>query len=354
MRWFLILLAAPFFAEFPDCQTLFSARPCTAPPCQSQQMFWITDLSLLAWQAREEGLNFALKNDPLPTQANVNVNGDLVGIDFDWKPAFKVTIGAAFAERAWDVQFRWTYFHTDSSRTVHATPAANSAGLLPLWAFSSADIASQFLYGKAHGALELNLNEFDAEMGYWAFLSPSVNLRFTAGLKILSLNQHFNIKYSDGFEDEDARLVDAKTNIASDTVGAGPRISFDSKWRLGQGFSILASVAGSLPLLQHLMTRTDSDLGVNTQGAETVNSFFKEGFWIFQSILETSLGFGWDTCFGCRGNYPFGLAARYEFQYFSEQNMMPLLINPGILNQVYNPRGDLHLHGLTLTFQFGF
>jgi hypothetical protein len=354
MRWFLILFAASLLAEIPDCQTLFPARPCTEPPCQSKQIFWIGDVSLLAWQAREEGLDFALKNTPPQSDANVNVDGSLVGIDFDWMPAFKVTVGAAFAERAWDAQFRWTYFHTHSSRTVQAATAANSAGLLPLWAFPNADIASQFLYGKAHGALGLNLNGFDVEMGYWPYLSPSVSLRFTAGLKILSIHQHFKVKYSDGFEDEDTQLLDAKTSVDSDTVGAGPRISFDSKWRLARGFSILASLAGSLPLLQHLMTRTDSDFGIEAETAETINSFFKEGFWIFQPVLETSLGFGWDTCFGCRKNYPFGLAASYEFQYFPEQNMMPLLINPGILNQVYHQRGDLHLHGATLTFHFGF
>lgn len=352
MKWFSVFFAAALFARDPCCPvgTLFPAVPCIEQPCSPCGMFWTTDVSLLVWQAREEGLNFALKNEPLPIAASVNVNGDLVGVDFKWEPAVKVDFGTAFSTRAWDTQLRWTYFHTHSSRTLHA----DSASLMPLWAFPNADIATQFLYGTARGTLELNFNAFDIEMGYHPFLSPALSIRFNTGLKVASINQDFTVIYSDGFNDGTAQLVTAQAALTNESIGAGPRIGFASKWRLRQGFSLLASLAGSLPLWHYRVTRTDTDRGINTGIPSTVDAFIKERFWTFRSILETSLGLGWDTCFGCRRQFPFGVAANYELQYFAEQNMMAMLVNPGISNQVFHSRGDLHLHGATLTFHFGF
>jgi hypothetical protein len=378
MKWIPVFLAATLFAADPCCTpnccpegalnapscsckqyagqygTLFPATPCIDSPCSPCGMFWTADVSVLAWQAREEGLNFALKNDPLPISADVNVNGHLVGIDFNWEPAVKVTLGAAFPERAWDAQIRWTYFHTDSSSTYEKATSVASAGLLPLWAFPSADVATQFLYGKAEGSLDLNLNEFDIEMGYNPFLSPALSLRFTAGLKVAKIDQDFHVNYSEGFSDIITELTTAQAALTNKAIGAGPRIGFDSKWRVGSGFSLLASIAGSLPLWHYRVTRTDASSGFGGRTPQTVESFFKERFWTFRSILETSLGLGWDTCFGCRCQFPFGVAASYEFQYFADQNMMAMLVNPGVLYQVYHTRGDLSLHGATLNFHFGF
>lgn len=352
MRWIFVFFATSLCAAGPYCTTLFPAIPCIDDSCNSNEIFWTADVSILAWQAQEEGLNFAFKNNPLPIIANTNVNGDLVGVDFNWEPAFKIILGTSFASRAWDTRFRWTYFHTHSSETVHAQTNTNSSGLFPMFAYPTANIATQFLYGTARGALDLTLNGFDIEMGYDPFLSPTLSLRLNAGVKVASIHQDFNVEYSDGFNDGINQLLDARTALTNKTIGAGPRIGFDSMWRCGYNFSLLASVAGSLPLVFFRVNRSDEDLGIRNQVQQTVNSIFRESFWVFRPILETSLGLGWDTCFCCK--YPFGIAAKYEFQFFSEQNMMPMLVNPGILTQVFPSRGDLYLHGATLNFHFGF
>lgn len=359
MKWFTCFFAATLFAATPSnpsdpslfCYpSLFPAVPCVEPSCGPCGLFWTTDVSLLVWQAREEGLNFALKNEPLPITANINVNGDLVGVDFKWEPAVKIDVGATFAAQAWDTQLRWTYFHTHSSRTLHA----DSPSLIPLWAFPNANIATQFLYGTARSAFELNFNAFDIEMGYHPFLSPALSIRFNAGLKVASIDQDFTVTYSNGFNENTTQLVTAKAALTNKSIGAGPRISFDSKWRLSQGFALLTSLAGSLPLWHYRITRTDTDQGINGGTPNAIEAFTKERFWTFRSILEASLGLGWDTCFGCRHQFPVGVAAYYELQYFAEQNMMAMLVNPGISNQAFYPRGDLHFHGATLTFHFGF
>lgn len=295
-------------------------------------MFWIADVSFLAWQAIEEGLEFALQNNALPTPNSLNVNGELAAPDFKWDPAFKVNLGMIFSDRAWDTEFRWTYFHSSPDRTIHGT-------LIPIWAFPN---AAPFTFGTARGNLELNFNSLDVETGYHPFLTPAFSLRFLAGLKIATIHQTFFVHYSNG-----TAIEYANTTLTNRAIGCGPRLGFESKWRLGKGFSFLGSIAGSLPLWHFRVTRTDHDPNI-------LQSLSRERFWTFRSILETALGFGWDTCFGCRNQYPFGVNASYELQYYSEQNMMAMLVNPGLLSQTYMPRGDLILHGATFTFHFGF
>ncbi len=342
---FLLLFAGTSYGQ---CEgKLFPATPCIDTPCDPCGMFFVADMSVLAWQAIEEGLNFALENGSAPISSNLNVDGHFIRPDFSWEGAFKINLGMLFSKRGWDEQFRWTYFHGTSSKTVEGE-------LFPLWAFPAAKITSQFLYNRAKGSLELTFNGFDIETGYHPFLTPAFSLRFFAGLKVAQINQHFHILYEDGFIDGNTRLDFADAKLTNEAIGAGPRLGFDSKWHLSKGFSLLGSIAGSLPLWHYRMSRADVDQNINDGAPQIINAFSRNRFWTFRSVLETALGFGWDHCFGCKNQYPLGISASYEFQYYSEQNMMIMLVNPGLLSQTFMPRGDLVFHGANLTFHIGF
>lgn len=350
MKWIFLLLTASLFSDAPSCSCkqyegiygrLYSETPC----------MWNAEVSVLGWQAQEEGLSFALKNNPLSIPANTNINGDLVKIDFMWEPAIRLNLSAEIPCMDWDLDFRWTYFRTHSTESATLSTNANSSGLIPIWTLPNTNVATQFLYSLAHGSWNLNLNQFDFEAGYYPSLSPAMALRFHAGLKIATVNQHFRVLYSDGFNDGTNQLLSASVRFKNNTIGTGPRLGFSSQWQLGRGFSLLGSIAGSLPLWHYRISRRDFDSNLVAGSLATVDSFFKQRFWIFRPIVETSLGIGWQTWLSC---FPFGISANYEFQYFAEQNMMAMLVNPGLLNLAFEPCGDLFLHGATVTFYLGF
>lgn len=349
MRFWMIFLCGALLAS-EGKPPLFPDIPCAKGVCDPDGMFWMSEVSALCWQARVEGLAFALKNDPLPNGAVANVNGKLSNVKFNFEPAFKIDIGMIFSKRGWDTEFRWTRFQTDASKTVES----NGAQIIPLWVFPSADITGQFLYAKARGDWDLNFNGFDVEMGYHPFLSPALSLRFHAGLKVGSIDQKFSAHYSQGSLVGSNALVSANADLTNKTIGTGPRIGFESKWGLGKGFSLLGAFASALPLWHFRVNRTDTDQNTQSSIASGINSLSRMRFWIFRPVLEAALGLGWQTCFGCERQFPFGLDAKYELQYFAEQNMMAMLVNPGLLNQTFFPRGDLIFHGATLTFYFGF
>lgn len=347
MKWFIFLLATSMFANVP-CEHEGKLFPVI--PCEKEGVYFVSNVSILAWQAIIGGLEFALKNNPLPIKAETNVNGSLIGPDFSWKPAFKLDAGLFFTNRAWDAIFRWTYFQSTSTRTIQT----RAPEILPLWAFPGANMATEFLYGKAKASYDLNMNMMDIEMAYHPFLTPTFSWRFITGLKVVQIAQNYDIDYSDGFNDGIVELINAHAKIAHNSIGAGPRLGFLTEWRLHKGFSVLGSMVGALPLWHMRVSRQDNDLNIQAGVPYTIDAFTYNRFWIFRSILETSLGLGWDTCFGCRSQYPFGINANYELQFFSEQNMMSMLVNPGSMSKTFMPRGDLILHGLTLTFHFGF
>ncbi len=315
----LLLIAASLLAADPcDYGQLYPSSPCLICP---NEMFWNTEMSVLAWQAREEGLEFALKN------------GSLVDVDFKWEPGFKVSFGADFPVRGWDAIIKWTHFHSESHESA-------SDELIPIWVLPNTPPAS---YTSAKGTWTLLVNGFDFELGYHPFLSPAMALRFHFDIKLETVDQHFHIDYLNG-------ASSASTHMSNRSIGAGPRIGLDTKWVLGKGFSLLANFAGSLPLWHYRIQRNDLDEGLTGD----ITSNFRQRFWIFRALIETALGLGWDTCLGCRSQFPLGISAAYEFQYFPEQNMMGRLVNPGVLNLVFEPRGDLHLHGATFNLHFGF
>lgn len=334
---------------------LHPATPCFNPsdPCS---FVLICDASLLAWQAKEEGLAFALKNSASAPLARSNINGSLIDLEFNWEPAGKVNLGIVFPDRSWDFDVRWTFFYTHSQHVSHAIPNINSKGLLPLWVlpnFTTPNIFS-ISYATAKASWQLHLNTYDIELGYHAFLTPCLSFRLDGGLKGVFIHQRFRVSYEGGISPQTIQPLASQTVFKNNSWGIGPRIGFDSKWRLGYGISFLGTIASTLSLSQFEVTRKDFNTGVLGGLLQTKNSFFKESVWVVRPVLETSLGFSWDTYYGCKQQYSFGILANYELQYFWEQNLMGMLVDESLFYNAFQPRGDLHFHGATLTFHFGY
>ena len=334
---------------------LHSAQACIGDVCSSGRWGGSLDLSLLVWQAREDGLSFALKNNPrLTPNANLtDVNGSLRTIHFGWEPAYKINLLQLFAN-SWDFDARYTYFYTKSTASEHAsTNVVTGSGLLPLWVLPQSEVAAPNVFGKARGVWNLHLNTADLELGYHSFLAKNLSLRLHAGLKGISINQRFTLNYSEGINNGSVTLLPSRATLRNRCLGLGPRFGFDSTWQLKKGWSVLADGAMSLTLSVFNLKRKDFDYA---SGAAyyIAESKFHESFYAYRPNFEGQLGFMWNTCYGCRKQYSFDFKAAYEVQYFWEQNMMRQMASQPISFSAFSMRGDLHCHGLTTTFGFGF
>lgn len=345
------------FADLPV------ALPCLFDPCHPS---WRgrCDLSLLAWQAIEEGLDFAFKNNPrspqaiygtLPTRSDLH--GELVGIDFNWMPAVKATLGIDFPCKGWEMDLRWTCFYSHNTHTAHAKISENGTGLFPLWLLPLGFRFVPQVYGTAKGNWQLHFNGVDWEIDYDFFLTRFLSFRFGGGLKGISVDQKFSVQYAQGLLSTVAneQAISGKTHLSNRVLGIGPRLGFLAKWRLKKGWSLLGQLAGDLPLCIFEIKRSDRDITSEIAAATHIaEGTYRESFWAYRPILEALLGTAWDTCLGAKNQYSFGLDLLYEIQYLWEQNMMRLLVAPPLLNLAFPERGDLTLHGATLNFRFGY
>lgn len=346
--------------ESTNFGTLYSAWPNVCAPCPPVGWGEMLEVSFLYWQAQEDGLEFAIKNNPTLTPASTlyaNMNGEIIGLNFHWEPACKVNANVIFPN-GWDFDVRWTTYyskskHMTSNSTVNA---ATTSGLFPLWVLPQSYSTTPAVYGQARGLWNIHLNTLDFELGANTFLTPHLSLRFHGGVKALSILQKYRVRYFNGITALGIRMLPSRVAMSNDCCGIGPRIGFNSKWLITRGWSIAADLAGSLVLNRFKMKRSDADRAVAVDGDPVYleSSKVREAFYAFRPNLETLLGFSWDTCYGCNCQYTFGFLAAYELQYYWEQNMLPQLVSTQLSFLDFPARGDLHCHGLTATLRFGF
>ena len=361
---FLTLIATGSFAAMDKCPKppLDSCKCPHATPSlplcaivPEHQWNGAAELSFLAWQAREDGLAFAVKNNPDNPAADVDVNGTLLAPHFAWAPAMKLDFDVGFTN-TWDLDLRWTTFYSKSTNSAHAqTNSTTGSGLFPIWLLPSAYLSEEpMLYGKAYGVWQVHLNTVDIELGIEPRLTPKLNFRLHGGLKAVSIFQHFSATYSNGLTTGGVTPLQSRGSAKLKYKAAGPRIGFETSWKLNKGWSILANCAGAIALGQFDFDRKDSDKASESSTTHDQESKFHESVYNLRPIFEMLMGFGWDTTYGKRDQCAFALQLAYEVQYYWAQNLMTTLASQQMSFDAFQSRSDLHFHGITLNFRFGF
>lgn len=343
-----------------DYGYLSSAWPNICSPCPPTGWGGSFDLSFLYWQAIEDSLDFAVKNNPILTPASnvyADMNGRLIGLHFKWDPAFKLNFSLIFPN-AWDVDARWTFFYTASKHTTaHAATVANtSSGIYPLWVLPQSYQVHPNVFARASGNWNLHLNTLDLELGANLFLSPKLQVRFHGGLKGISIFQLYRVKYFEGIDIGGAEALPCSATMKSRCYGLGPRLGFQGKWLFVKNWSFLSDFAGSLTLGSFRVKRDEFDQALPDSRfpIRTESSKFRETFYVYRPNLEALFGFGWDRTYGARGNFSVGFLAAYEVQSYWEQNAFPQLVSEPISFLNFSSRGNLYCHGLTTTLRLGF
>jgi len=366
-----LCLASPLIAESPLLQLLQSKKqvdvvespapekpqetafPSLIPPTCTGK--FQTDVSLLVWQAQEDGLEFAALNQPeFPTPFATDIDAPLSTIDFPWMPAFKLLFGYHFSNPSWDLNARWTGFYVRASRSLGATLSNSGAGLLPLWIPPQAAIASIPVYVAARGILNLQLNNLDFELAYSGGISRLFFLKLHGGLKGISIIQGLRARYSGGLSDGANQMLDSHAHARAKCQGVGPRIGFGSKWMLPRGFSLIAEASGSALLSNIRTNRKDRSIGTVSGAPQTLSVQFHEAFWVWRPVIEGRAGVSWETCYGSKKGRILDVEFAYEIQEYWEQNMLTRFADSAVFYAPYNNRGNLTLHGFSFTLGLGY
>ena len=347
-----------------DESYLPSARGCLKNLCENRRSGFIGSLDFIYFQAKEDGMAFALKYEQdsfTPYSTNYNYKKGIYP-SFDFKPGFKVALGFYIPRLTWEAVFKWTNLTSHTKKEV-SFDLSNQNGLIPLFFNPSILNENSFArFSHAEGKFKMYLNTLDFEMADSFFVSQNIYIRIAGGVKGAIIHHCFYADYLNGSEffnhaGETVQFTASNSTFKSDSKGMGPRIGLESNWKIyTSNFNLYASGFMSFLLTRFDMRFIESDyLHNSTQNADLYNEFkIHEYIWVVLPVAEMTFGIKWNQCVGTKKDYNLSFKAAYEFQYFYEQNLFRKLVEDQNEGYAYPIKGDLFLHGLVLSGRLEF
>ncbi|MGD2168920.1 MAG: Lpg1974 family pore-forming outer membrane protein [Chlamydiota bacterium] len=344
----ILLFLLPLFLLAQECIVLPSARPCQFNNCAKPLLY--TDLDLLYWQAKEEGLEYAISN----TANNNNLDASVISPEFEWRFAFRFALGFHLPYDDWDLGIQVTHFdakskNDNSSFNLNPPLVSSGQGLIPVWthpgAFSGDLINVRWQI--ADSKWKLNYNIIDTKLGRNFCVSSALSINPYFGIKNAIIHQNFSLhyKFANG-----AAIGPAATDVAlkSFSYGVGPLLGLDTKWHASCMWSFFTKFSFSLLHTHFTSERVENDLSTNNNDRAELN----EKYWTYKPEVEGAIGINCDICSGKMQHI--GISVAYEAQYWFKQNQMIRFIDANIDGKTRNTLGDLLLHGLSVNFRFDF
>ena len=252
-------------------------------------MGWNLSLDVLYWQSKIGGSTYCAINDGMvPSPINFAITPREP--NFQWAWGFKVGAGYNFDHDKWDTKLQYTYFRNHGKDYVNplSLPSAIISPMIeagaPLTYPSVSAFAEQNVILSYADQVKASLkNRYDnlyLDLGRDFFVSKYLSLRPSFGAEATWFTFTSNTKFSGGqrvpveipqvAKDASIYLETLEESISGDIpyketrtfdgigdcvlqtlftekfVGIGPRAALDSRWHLGEGFSIYGDVNAAL------------------------------------------------------------------------------------------------------------
>ena len=336
---------AIFFTSLFPLTFLIADESC-CDPCEEHCLDWKFSISPLVWQAHEEGLDYAIKNQS--GLGFVNRKGSVKRINFDWDWGVRLNLEYQTC-CLWELGIQWTYYRTTGD---DSTSANFPKAIFPVWTIPGSSITPST---KASAKWRLMVNLLDFRLGVRYCPTDLIDLQPFLALAFGWLDQNFDIKTSGGVSKALAAQVVLNDDIdmRNDFWGIGPKFGLKTNWHLGCGFSFFGNGDISILYGEFDLNQQEKILFDDLTPATTFLDIQKDKYWLSRVYLDMIFGFRWECDIYC-GYYRLGLEAGWEHLFFFGQNQLKRFIddtNPGIQLPV---KGDLTIQGFTLTARFEF
>lgn len=346
LNLFFLLVSFGLFADavkscppVPDKAVTPSART-----CQGLNGAFISG-DFLYWKARQEDLIYASFIE-ITQDRNTTVESlKPVEVDFEFDPGFKIGAGGDLPFDGWDLYLNWTHFHNSISSSV----SSNEPNLVNFFTRQDLNQAAIFLGRGAKGSWNLMFNTLDFDWGRRFFLSETLTIRPSWGVKAAWINQRFQFKFSDVEQrlNPQNRFPDEFLHWKNKFWGIGPFIGINTKWTWGWGIGIYGELSGALLWgkfkedQSFLINFFEEDANVFTQFRNSM----KFDAYRIRPTIKLFVGLDWERCL-IENWLSLNFRIGYEAQYFWSQVF-------NIQNE-NNTAGDLTLEGLTFTGRIDF
>lgn len=337
----LMFLIIPFCAFSHEDQPPLPSKDATlsAQTCPGRDGAYIAG-EFIWWRARGEELFFAqnITSFSIDPAGNIRVAVKDEEVDYEYAPGWKLGIGGNLPFDGWDIYAKWTHFHNHPVTTAHTSPAR----LSPL--FGQGTPGQELLVGeKATGSWNVMFNAIDIDWGRMLYLSHSLYIRPSFGVKTAWIHQRLGFKIEDnsGIVSQNP-FPNVFLQATNKYWGIGPYFAMSGVWNWAWGFGLYGELSGALFWGQF---RQDLEVeNVNTLNGTTVNAQSNTKTHRVRPTLQMFIGLDWRSCV-YKDWIALNFRAGWEVQYFWSQ-----FVNPfgGI------EESDFSLEGITASARIDF
>lgn len=328
----------------------YGANTALARPSVENPYKWFITLDVLYWRTKVGGTEYAY-SDQDPT-ASLPIKGRTKHMEFDWDWGLRGGLGYNFDHDGWDVRAQYTWFDTSGSDT---TRAGLNSSIVPLRGSALIPGNNQeFIYcTHAKSQYDMDYQAVDIELGRDYYVSSKLSLRPFWGLKTAWIDLEQNTRYTGGNPDpNNPNVLALQRNTVhvredSDFWGLGPRTGIDTRWYLGEGFSIFGNLSGAL-----LYGYFDVDHKERFTGNEVSRVRLRADRHAFSPTAQIQMGLRWDSYFH-ENKHHFSIGLGFEAQYWWRMNQM-LKVDDATTLKYERYSEDLSMYGLTLDMRFDF
>ena len=301
------------------------------------------------WQAIQDNMELGLVgNAPADTSF---VNGNVVNMDFGYKPGFKVGFGMDFDHDKWEFAADYTWFR-GTSTTSTSESSGSGYYVLPMWGSPDIiDLLPSGTFTSGSESWKLSMDLVDAELARSCYEGKYLSFRPFFGARGAWIRQNISVSYLD------SSLNSYDINGHTNSWAVGPRAGLDTNWMIGQGFRLYGNSAGDILYTRYTSLRENDSQ--STSAGVLLESFVttQKNLGCLRTHLELEMGIGWGSYFD-NNNWHVDLSAGYNFQVFFDQNAFRRFYQSGTGTTVdalsFLPNGNLYLQGLTATLNVDF
>lgn len=320
--------------------------------------------SFVFWQLSQDNMEVAFADNLSNTAYTTNnqIQGNLVQMDFDYKPGFKVGLGVNFDHDDWDAFAEYTRIHTSNSTSTNGVSLASGAPapLLPTWGHPY--VIQTNAYNTAFEHWHCNLDTINLDMGRVYYVGTQLTFRPFFGGRSALITQNVHVNYvNTGFANAAGTFVEVPGVMdvyqRNQSWSIGPRAGVNTNWMVGQGIRFFGNANADILYTKYKLQNKTTFIATNTVGSFTTGQnlfqISKERTIALRTHMELELGLGWGSYFD-NNNWHIDLSAAYGFQVFFDQNMLSTFLNSSMPGRVLQPHGNLYAQGLTATVRFDF
>lgn len=153
---------------------------------------------------------------------------------FNTRPGIRAGLLYSPENNFWDTRASWTYWSSDSSKTI-----PNGAQIISSLFFSGSYFISGDVFFGASANWQIAMNMLDIDIEHTFKPTPSLTLTPVIGLKGGSIDQKVRSNW-------DAVIYHATENVSSDYTGIGPSFGLNSTLTLYQDLNLVGNVSTAL------------------------------------------------------------------------------------------------------------